>query len=246
MNPSIVSRKKTTRSELPLRIKSNKPINAKVLKALIICGILSSLLYVVTNVVTAILYEGYSAASQTVSELSAIGAPTRQLWISLMIPYSLLVIAFGCAIWKSSVENKRLRIVGILLMIDAFIGFFWPPMHQREVLAAGGKTLTDTMHIVFTAVTVPLMMLIIGFGAAAFGKRFRLYSVATLVSLIIFGILTGIDGPKIEANLPTPWTGVWERISIGVYMLWVAVLAIVLLRGKRVFQLKIIHSTLNN
>jgi hypothetical protein len=26
-------------------------------------------------------------------------------------------------------------------------GFFWPPMHQREVLAAGGGTRTDTMHI---------------------------------------------------------------------------------------------------
>jgi hypothetical protein len=243
---SLIALSETAKNKLPLRIKDNRPIDKTVRKSLLICGILSSLLYVVTNVVSAMLYDGYSAVSQTVSELSAIGAPTRQLWVSLMIPYSLLVISFGWAVWKSSVENKRLRIVGILLMIDAFIGFFWPPMHQREVLAAGGKTLTDTMHIVFTAVTVPLMMLIIGFGAAAFGKRFRLYSIATLMILIIFGILTGIDGPKIEANLPTPWTGVWERISIGVYMLWVAVLAIVLLRGKRVFQLKIIHSTLNN
>jgi hypothetical protein len=243
---SLIALSETAKNKLPLRIKDNRPIDKTVRKSLLICGILSSLLYVVTNVVSAMLYDGYSVVSQTVSELSAIGAPTRQLWVSLMIPYSLLVISFGWAVWKSSVENKRLRIVGILFMIDAFIGFFWPPMHQREVLAAGGKTLTDTMHIVFTAVTVPLMMLIIGFGAAAFGKRFRLYSIATLVILIIFGILTGIDGPKIEANLPTPWTGVWERIGIGVYMLWVAVLAIVLLRRKRVFQLKIIHSTLNN
>jgi len=32
------------------------------------------------------------------------------------------------------------------------------------------------------------------------------------------------------ANLPTPWLGVTERISIFGYMLWIAVLAIVLLR----------------
>jgi hypothetical protein len=103
-------------------------------------------------------------------------------------------------------------------------------MHQREVLAAGGGTLTDTLHIVFTMVTVPLMMLTIGFGAASFGKRFKLYSIVTLVVLIIAGIFTGIDSPKIEANLPTPSIGVWERINIGVYMLWVVVLSIILLR----------------
>jgi hypothetical protein len=205
----------------------------RVRKILLICGILSSLLYIVVNVVTTILYEGYSPVSQTVSELSAIGAPTRQLWVSLMIPYSLFVIAFGCGVWQSASGNRRLQIVGALFIADAVIGFFWPPMHQREVLAAGGKTLTDTLHIVFTIVTVPLMMLAIGFGAAALGKQFRLYSIATLVILVISGIFTGIDGPKIEANLPTPWIGVWERINIGVYMLWVIVFAIILLQREK-------------
>ena len=45
------------------------------------CGILSSLLYVVMNVFVAMEWEGYSSASQTVSELSAIGAPRRSLWV---------------------------------------------------------------------------------------------------------------------------------------------------------------------
>ncbi len=105
-------------------------------------------------------------------------------------------------------------------------------MHLREVLAAGGGTLTDTMHIVFAMVTVLLMLLAIGFGAAAFGKRFRLYSIATMVILFAFGALTIPDAPKIQANLPTPWVGVWERINIGVFLLWVVVLAMTLLRGR--------------
>jgi hypothetical protein len=53
-------------------------------------------------------------------------------------------------------------------------------------------TLTDTMHIVFSVVTVLLMLLAIAFGAAAFGKRFRLYSIATIVILAAFGALTGV------------------------------------------------------
>jgi hypothetical protein len=103
-------------------------------------------------------------------------------------------------------------------------------MHSREVLATGGGTLSDTMHIVFAMVTVLLMMFAIGFGAAAFGKPFRLYSITTMVILLAFGALTGVEAPRIDANLPTPWVGVWERINIGVFLLWVIVLAIMLLR----------------
>ena len=49
-------------------------------KALLVCGILSSLLYVAMTVFVAMRWEGHSSASQTISELSAIGAPTRSLW----------------------------------------------------------------------------------------------------------------------------------------------------------------------
>src|SRR6476660_3210388 len=87
------------------------------------------------------------------------------------------------------------------------------------------------MHIALAMVTVLLMLLAIGIGAAAFGKRFRLYSIATIVILVACGVLTGLDAPRIAANLPTPWVGVWERINIGAYLLWVAVLAITLGRS---------------
>ena len=98
-------------------------------------------------------------------------------------------------------------------------------------------TLTDTLHIVWAAATVFLMMLAIGFGAAAFGKSFRFYSIATMVILVAFGFLTFLDGPRIAANLPTPWVGVWERINIGVFLLWVVVLATALLRSRDVAAL---------
>jgi len=216
-------------------IQARKKLQAqkKIQRILLICGILSSLLYVAMNIFVPMQWKGYSSASQTISELSAIDAPTRSLWVPLGILYALLGAAFGWGVWKSAVGNRPLRIVGGLLFINGVISLFWPPMHQREVLTAGGGTLTDTMHIVFSMVTVLLFMLSIGFGAAAFGKRFRLYSIATMVILIAFGVLTGLDAPGIEANLPTPLIGVWERINIGVYMLWIVVLAIVLLRGEK-------------
>jgi len=93
--------------------------------------------------------------------------------------------------------------------------------------------MSDTLHIVFTMITVPLMLLAMGFGAAAFGKRFRWYSIATILVLLGFGVLTGMDAPGIQTNSPTPLLGVWERIMIGVYLVWVVVLAGILLRAEK-------------
>jgi uncharacterized protein DUF998 len=162
--------------------------------------------------------------------LSAIGAPTRPMWVPLGLAYNLLLLAFGVGVWKSAGPKRTLRVVGALLVAYAVFGFGWPPMHQREVMAAGGGTLTDTLHIVWSVVTVFFMFLFISFGASAFGSGFRLYSIATILVLLAFGALTGMSGPRIAENLPTPWIGVWERISIFAEMLWIAVLAISLLQ----------------
>ena len=201
-------------------------------RILLVCGVVSSLLYAAMTVLIAMQWEGYSSASQTISELSAIGAPTRSLWVLPAAIYTVLVAAFGWGVWKSAGRTPALRIVGALLFAYGALGLVWPfaPMHLREALAAGGSTLSDTMHIVLASVTVLLMLLAIGFGAAAFGKRFRLYSLATLVILVVFGALTFLEAPLVAANLPTPWLGVWERINLGVFLLWVVVLAVALLR----------------
>jgi len=79
------------------------------------------------------------------------------------------------------------------------------------------------------------MMLIIGFGAASQGKRFRIYSIVTLIMLIVAGIFTSLEAPNIDKNLPTPWIGVWERANIGVYMIWIAVLSVVLRKKENEF-----------
>jgi hypothetical protein len=199
---------------------------------LLVCGIAAPLLYVAMLVFVPMGWEGYSSASQTVSELSAIGAPTRSVWVPLGIVYTLLVAAFGWGIRASTRGNRRLRVVGGLLFACGVFGLFWPPMHLREVLAAGGGTLSDTLHIVWTAGSNLLTLLAMGFAAAAFGRSFRSYSIVTMVLLVAFGVLTSVDAPRIQANLPTPWVGVWERLIIGVWMLWLVVLAVTLLRRR--------------
>ncbi len=197
-------------------------------RVLLACGIASSLLYAAMNFFVAMQWADYSSASQTVSELSAIGAPTRALWVPLGIVYTLLMAAFGWGVRVSATRNHPLRVAGGLMVAYGVTGLGWPlaPMHLR----GAEFTLTDTMHIVFTMVTVLIMLLAMGFGAAALGKRFRRYSIATIVILFAFGVLTGLDAPRIAANLPTPWIGVWERINIGAFLLWVVALAVTIWR----------------
>ena len=64
-------------------------------KVFLIYGIFAALLFAAMNVFVAMQWEGYSSASQTVSELSAVGAPTRSLWIALGAVYTVLLIGFG-------------------------------------------------------------------------------------------------------------------------------------------------------
>ena len=219
----------------PLLDSSGKTGKFSFKKILLLCGILSSLLY--GTMVTMIQFEGYDFTSQSVSELSAIGAPTRNLWIPLGITYQVLIIAFGAGVWASSENKISLRFVAILILINYGIAsFLWPlaSMHQREVLADGGKTFAEILHEILVLVTVIVNLLTIGFGAAAFGRRFLSYSIITLLIMLILGALTGpAAAPRIEADLPTPWFGVWERIIIIGFLIWIAVLAIILLRTEK-------------
>ncbi len=199
-------------------------------KLLLVCGILSSLLYTGATILGAARWEGYSSASQSVSELIAIDAPSRPLLVPLFLAYAMLVFAFGLGVWRSAGRKRALRIVAVLVVAKEVLGSvvtLFAPIHLRGVEG----TLSDTMHLVLTGVGVFLCMFpAIGFSAAAFGRRFRVYSIGTMLVFLVFGILASADAPLVAANLPTPFTGVLQRINIFGYMLWVVVLAITLLR----------------
>lgn len=191
-------------------------------KLLLICGILSSVVYLTANVIVPAHFPGYDIVSQTVSELSAIGAPTRELWSAFMVPYAVLAVAFSIGIWLSSGKSRALRAAAVLGFANVVIGMFWPPMHLR----GAEFTTTDTLHIVWTAIVVPMMMLQIAFGAASFGRGFRIYSALTIAAMIVFGTMTGLEAPNIAVNGPTPLIGIWERIGMAAQMIWVSIFAV--------------------
>jgi len=176
--------------------------------------------------------DAYSSASQTISELSAIDVPTRSLWVLPGAIYTALVIAFGAGVWLSAGHRRAVRRVAWCILAYGALGLLWPfaPMHTREVLAAGGGTISDTLHLVLSGTTVALMICAMVIGSTAFGRTFRWYSLTSLVLLALFGAMTFLDAPGVSANTPTPWIGVWERINLGIFLLWIVSLAAVLWR----------------
>ena len=75
-----------------LRPSSARPISrpvrtgGMVQRALLACGILSSLLYAATDLLGGLRYEGYSFTSQAISELMASGAPSESFVDPPFIP----------------------------------------------------------------------------------------------------------------------------------------------------------------
>ena len=201
-------------------------------KALLVCGVLSSLLYVGADLLAAARFPDYhDFTSQAISELTAVGAPTRESVEPLLIAYDFLIIAFGVGVWRSAGRKRAMRLVGGLLAGIGVLGLVaipFTPMHLRGT----GSLSSDAPHIAVTGVIVLFILSAVGVGAFLFGRGFRLYSLATLATLLVFGTWTSFEAARLVADQPTPWLGVSERIHIGAYLLWVLVLAVMLLRSR--------------
>jgi hypothetical protein len=196
-------------------------------RVLLVCGILSSLLYAGIDALGGTLWKGYNFTTQPVSDLSAIGSPVRGIVVPLFIVYDVLFIAFALGVWAFAGRKRAVRITGALLIAYGVVNFvaIFAPEHLGEAAATTG----NTIHIALAGATVLLFLLQLLVGAFGFGKRFRIYSAGTLLTVLV---LSAYIFSSVSAGELAPWTGVTERILIYGYMLWVAMLAIVLLRAE--------------
>lgn len=200
------------------------------------CGIVAPVWRGAMDVVGSLRYPGYSYRDQTISELSAQGAPTRTFMMVVSgIPYAALLIAFGVGVWSAAGGNRAGRISGAVIISEAawgFVGGLAFPMATRAAIAASEETLRNKMHVWYGIGMPILFVLATGFGARLLGTRFRYFSYTTILITIVFGVVQGVQAGALQANQPTPWMGVEERVTAYAPMLWFAVLAIGLLRAE--------------
>jgi len=206
--------------------------HSKVRQTLLVCGILSALVWMGADIFASLLYEGYNYPFQPISRLSTLDSPTRSFLIPLVYLYMVLKIAFAVGIRMTAGQKRSLRIIAGLLLtsgiVDLVANFFpWDP--SEDLL-----TLGNIIHGILEGGLIGLLFLLtIAFGAGADGKWFRYYSYGTLLAIIVASSVMGLFGDiRMEGNLPPPWFGLAERINAYGLMLWMLTLAVSLLRVK--------------
>lgn len=199
-------------------------------RSFLACGIVGAAFFIAMDWVASFwLYPGYDYTSQQVSELSAIGAPSRDFWMTMGFPYAALSFAFALGVWRASAGRTRLKIAAVLLALFALNSLIWgwvAPMHMRGVAFSA----TDTMHIALTVAAVVLMVMFMTIGSTVFGRGFRIFSTLTIAAMLVAGGVVGMQVPAIAQGLPTPWMGLVERVSVYAPSLWITGLALMLMR----------------
>jgi hypothetical protein len=203
------------RRGLPFESQHSDALRAGLLAA----GPLSSLLYVVfTDGIAAAQWSGYRRTEQMVSELFAVGSPSYQVLAPFTWLYMVLFTAFGVGVWNSVRGNRALRTGAGLLTAYGI----WNIMGAVYPLRQGDGS-SVPLHIAVTNVQLALMVAAMCFVAAGFPGRMRIYSIASLAASALAGVVAFTAAPG-----PNLLLGISERISIGAFLLWVAVLAVVL------------------
>jgi len=199
-------------------------------RILLLCGILSPVLYALADALAGLRWEGYSFRDQTISELGAIGAPSSTLFAVLLIPTYLLFVAFGAGVWLTA-DGRRLRISAGLLIAFGVIALIAGPFVAMRPRGAE-QGLAGALHLIEGGLEMIILLAAMGFAAMALSRRFRLYTIATVVLMVAFGAWSAMEIPQVEAGLPTSWVGVKERIYWYAYQLWFIGLALTLLRER--------------
>jgi hypothetical protein len=198
-------------------------------------GLVSSVLYVATDLVASRRYEGYSIRDQWFSELTADGAPTRTfLALTNSIPYTALVTAFSVGILHWLPDRPGHKATGLFLLgyaASGAAGAMLFPMQTREAIRVASDDSQNMGHITATMIMSVSLMLAMISARSTLSNRWRTYTYATLATMLFFGALTSRQAGDIVAGLATPWSGVYERVNIYAIMLWIALLSAGLLKS---------------
>jgi hypothetical membrane protein len=216
MNTRVVSRSDVT---LVARTSTNK--------VLLMAGIAAVVVYVIGDLLSGLLYDGYSFVDQAISELSAFGSPVRPLMVAVILIHGVLVLAFGIGVLHAS-HRRSLSWVGGLLIAIGVVGF---PTHTVWAMSSRGMEagFNDTMHIILSAAFSVLVIAVMALSAVAYRGWFRFYALATIAAVVGCGMAASFAIQGIEQN-DTPRAGGFERINAYAYFAWLIALAVTVMR----------------
>jgi hypothetical protein len=203
-------------------------IDRRALRLAGVCGIAAVGVYVGATALGGLLDPAYSQISRTVSELTAAGAPSRALLAVLYVGYNVLVAAFGYAVHRIAPQEPRLRIGMYLLIAGGVAGIGLVTVLPTD-LAGQPITGIGSAHIAVAGVAALLtvattFVMAPGFRRVAALRALVRGSIAAGVAIVLAGPLSAF-----AVASGSPYAGVFERITIGLFLLWVWGISVYLL-----------------
>lgn len=197
-------------------------------KLFLASGAASALVYLFAVVLGGLLRRDYSHVSHAISELTGSGAPNRELLNVLFNIYGLLSIVFAIAALNhvKAYASRAADASMILFLVISVFTFLWVffPMDERGAEA----TFKGAVHIAIAAVVSPstiICMLLagLGFKRRKDMKGYAVYSLISSALVLVSGMMAAISPGN---TLLLPYMGLFERVTIGLYLLWMLVTSI--------------------
>lgn len=199
-------------------------------KILVICGLIAPVLYIATAIVGAACRpDDYSHIVNAISELISNGAPNKAILDIVFNIYNALLLAFAIGAYSALKNMPRISRIsmGILIGIQ-ILSFSWGffPMDPLGAEATFAGTMHNILGGVVALATI-IMPLLMGLGVRRL-DGFKHYAVYSLISSAII-FVSGLTG-VILAGQGFHLFGLFERITIGSYEIWILVTALRLLK----------------
>jgi hypothetical protein len=208
---------------------SDRPGSSAIITLGLWGGVLAPLLYAGNVAWGGTLFPGYSHIADAVSSLTETGRPGTREIAFLFGLYNALVVVFGLAGLALTHKDRLWSGCFGLLLATATLGWLMWPFPMDPVSAPA--TVPGIIHIILAALLSLATMGAILLSALAWRKRPdgggpAAFSAACLVIVFCSGIPAGFAAAN---NWPT--MGLFERITIGTFLVWMFATASCLLRG---------------
>lgn len=195
-------------------------------KAYPLFGILAPLVYILAVILGGMLRNDYSHITHAISELTIQGAPNKNLLDFIFTVYNLMMFLFGffAFIYLKQFSPKSVRIVMIMLAVIGFLGMlmYFFPMDARKAEITSRGIIHFTIAGLMSLLTIlSTIMAGIGFRHMDGFERYSNYSIATAIFIFFTGGIAAFSA----AN-KLFFMGLFERLTIVTFMLWVLVISI--------------------
>jgi len=195
-------------------------------RILFLAGILGPIVYILNVILGGIITPSYSHIQNAVSELTQRGAINTIILSTLFVVSAILILLFGIAIMmRYKHRSRRLYTGGVSIVIYGIFAASLATIFPQDPLG-GESTFPGTMHLVIAGLTAFVIMggiLLSGLGMdkqTGPWRRFKLYSIITVILVFVFGAPT----PILIMN-KIQLLGLFERLTQLAYLQWFVVFA---------------------